>query len=172
MMYLRGQGVPKDDTVALQWYRRAAEQGDAEGQINLAGMYNLGLGVSTNNVLAYMWYNLGAVNGYPSSAFGHDSVALRATQKQIIEARQLSREGADGRDGLAAKMTLEQISEAQQLSREWKPGGHDPGATQPDEGFLMKLLRCTRPGLLGAGSAAALRPMVEALRPLSASADR
>ena len=29
MMYLNGQGVPRDDIEAVKWYRKAAEQGNA-----------------------------------------------------------------------------------------------------------------------------------------------
>src|SRR6478735_5394095 len=39
LMYARGHGVPRDDTQAVQWYRRAAEQGFAWGQTNLGYMY-------------------------------------------------------------------------------------------------------------------------------------
>jgi TPR repeat protein len=33
-----GQGVPQDYAVAVSWYRKAAEQGDADAQVNL-GVY-------------------------------------------------------------------------------------------------------------------------------------
>jgi len=38
-MYLTGQGVPQDDAEAVKWYRLAAEQGDAAGQVGLGVMY-------------------------------------------------------------------------------------------------------------------------------------
>jgi hypothetical protein len=34
-MYSSGVGVPQDDVAALQWFRRAAEQGDANAELNL-----------------------------------------------------------------------------------------------------------------------------------------
>ena len=37
--YTAGQGVPQDDAEAVAWYRRAAEQGDADAQ------FQLGVGV-------------------------------------------------------------------------------------------------------------------------------
>ena len=35
LMYYNGEGVPKDDSEAIRWYRLAAENGDSEAQINL-----------------------------------------------------------------------------------------------------------------------------------------
>ena len=44
-MYDNGRGVPQDDTEAVKWYRKAAEQGHAEAQNNLGVMYLNGRGV-------------------------------------------------------------------------------------------------------------------------------
>ena len=44
-MYDRGDGVPQDFAEAMKWYRRAADQGYANAQSNLAIMYNNGHGV-------------------------------------------------------------------------------------------------------------------------------
>ena len=38
VMYAKGQGVPQDDTQALNWFRQAAEQGHAEAQYNLRSL--------------------------------------------------------------------------------------------------------------------------------------
>ena len=37
--YYFGQGVPQDYTKAAEWYRKAAEQGNAEAQAKLGYMY-------------------------------------------------------------------------------------------------------------------------------------
>ena len=42
---MRGYGVPRDDTEAVQWFRRAAEQGHAAGANNLGVMLTNGRGV-------------------------------------------------------------------------------------------------------------------------------
>ena len=34
-MYVKGQGVPKDEAKAVHWYEKAAEQGHAKAQKNL-----------------------------------------------------------------------------------------------------------------------------------------
>jgi TPR repeat protein len=38
-MYASGEGVPEDDTEAVKWYRRAADQGFWLAQYNLGVMY-------------------------------------------------------------------------------------------------------------------------------------
>ena len=35
LLYANGQGVPKDDAQARQWYEKAAVQGHADAQVNL-----------------------------------------------------------------------------------------------------------------------------------------
>jgi TPR repeat protein len=36
-MYAAGRGVPKDEAQAVQWFRQAAERGDADAKYNLRG---------------------------------------------------------------------------------------------------------------------------------------
>jgi TPR repeat protein len=100
-MYDNGLGVPKDPAQAARWYRKAADQGDATAQSNLAFMYAIGRGVPKDYVQAHMWSNLAAA-GAPASGIYHD-VAVKV------------------RDHVAALMSPEQIAEAQNLAREWKP---------------------------------------------------
>lgn len=45
-MYDQGRGVTQNYKEAVWWYRKAAEQGDAVAQFNLAEMYRNGLGVA------------------------------------------------------------------------------------------------------------------------------
>jgi TPR repeat protein len=39
LSYDNGTGVLQDDKEAVKWYTKAAEQGDADAQFNLAVMY-------------------------------------------------------------------------------------------------------------------------------------
>jgi TPR repeat protein len=94
-MCANGRGVPQDDAAAVSWYRKAADQGDADAQVLLGQMYSMGRGVPQDYVIAHMWLNLAAASG--------DKVAV------------------EGRDMEAAKMTTAQIAEAQKLARKWKP---------------------------------------------------
>jgi TPR repeat protein len=94
-MYRNGHSVPQDYAEAMRWYRKAAEQGDDNGQYRLGLMYGVGQGVPQDDVLAHMWFNLAAAQGL---------------------------EKAEGfRDEIVESMTSEQVAEAQRLAREWKP---------------------------------------------------
>ena len=48
---------------AVKWYRRAAEQGNAIGQVNLGLMYELGQGVAQEDAEAVKWYRKAAAQG-------------------------------------------------------------------------------------------------------------
>ena len=48
---------------AVKWYTLAAEQGDADAQINLAGMYFNGRGVPQDYKTAVKWHTLAAKQG-------------------------------------------------------------------------------------------------------------
>ena len=89
-----------DFALAMQWYRKAADQGNANAQSILGVMYANGRGVTKDDVQAYMWVNLAA-------AGTSDADVREQAQKT--------------RDAFAARMTPAQIGEAQRLSREWKP---------------------------------------------------
>jgi TPR repeat protein len=101
-MYEKGGGVPQDYKAAVQWYRRAAEQGEASAQSHLGVMYDQGRGVPQDYVQAHKWFNLAA------SRFSASEAEKRAR-------------AAQARDSLAAKMTPAQVAEAQRLAREWRP---------------------------------------------------
>ncbi len=92
--------MPQDYAEAVRWYHRAAEQGDASAQNNLAVMYHNGQGVPQDYVQAHKWYNL-AASRLPSGEF-HDGAVK-------------------DRDLAASKMTAAQIAEAQRLARDWRP---------------------------------------------------
>src|SRR5690554_5839693 len=56
VMYANGEGVPKDASQAVTWYRKAAEQGHADAQFNLGFMYANGEGVPKDAQQAATWY--------------------------------------------------------------------------------------------------------------------
>ncbi|MFT5112037.1 MAG: hypothetical protein ACI8P9_001360 [Parasphingorhabdus sp.] len=60
LLYYYGSGVIKDDTKAMYWYRKAAEQDYAEAQYQLATMYETGTGVLVSNQTAIGWYRKAA----------------------------------------------------------------------------------------------------------------
>jgi TPR repeat protein len=53
VLYYKGEGVTRDYAEAAKWYRKAANQGDADAQTILGSMYGEGKGVP-------MWYSLAA----------------------------------------------------------------------------------------------------------------
>ena|GEM_PF-3572907 len=63
MMYIKGQGVPQDDTQAVAWFRMAAEQGNAHGQYNLGVSYYHGQGVPQDYAQAAFWFRKAAEQG-------------------------------------------------------------------------------------------------------------
>ena len=51
------------DGQPVLWYRAAAEQGDAEAQFYLGGLYYNGDGVLQDFIRAHKWFNIASVNG-------------------------------------------------------------------------------------------------------------
>ncbi len=91
-MYGEGKGVPQDYAEAMKWYRLAAEQGDADAQYNLGGMYFSGHGVARNHIQAYMWVTLAAAQGNKNAVIGLEILEKKMTSSQIAEAQRLARE--------------------------------------------------------------------------------
>ncbi|MCZ8501185.1 tetratricopeptide repeat protein [Vibrio lentus] len=63
-MYEDGKGVPQDNKQAAHWYHKAAEQGYARAQTNLAVLYENGKGVPQDEKQAAHWYRKAAEQGY------------------------------------------------------------------------------------------------------------
>ncbi len=62
-MYDEGEGVAKNYTEAVKWYRLAAAQGEARGQCNLGIMYAEGKGVPKDYIEGAKWIRLAAEQG-------------------------------------------------------------------------------------------------------------
>ena len=54
---------------AVYWYKKAAEQGDAKAQYNLAECYSLGKGVSKDYTQAVYWYRRSAKHGFAAACY-------------------------------------------------------------------------------------------------------
>jgi TPR repeat protein len=91
-MYRQGLGVPRDDKTAIKWHRRAAEQGNADAQNNLARLYYLGTGVPTDYVYSYMWASIAVALGSKNAITGREIVAKDMTPSQLETAQKLARE--------------------------------------------------------------------------------
>lgn len=84
MMYLNGRGVEitaeayryhdapgvqQDETLALAWYHKAAEQGHVCAQFELGIHYAYSRGVTNDHQQAMTWYHKAAENGYAPAQF-------------------------------------------------------------------------------------------------------
>ena len=62
--YAMGIGVAKDYKKAVDWYKKAANQGHARAQYNLGEMYEYGNGVAQDYKKAVFWYKKAANQGH------------------------------------------------------------------------------------------------------------
>ena len=62
-MYSEGQGVEQSDSKAREWFGKAAKQGHAHAQCNLALMYEHGKGVEQSDSNAVRWYAKAVAQG-------------------------------------------------------------------------------------------------------------
>ena len=118
--------MPKDDTLAVEWYRRAAVQGLAVAQTNLGVRYASGSGVGRSQEEAASWFRKAAEQGDATAQFNIGVMYANGTgvRQDVVEAfRWLSlaasqssgseqQRYAAARDALAAHMTAAQIAEA------------------------------------------------------------
>jgi TPR repeat protein len=131
LLYSNGQGVPKDDAQARQWYEKAANQGHADAQVNLGSLYDYGRGVPQDFKMAVRWYSRAANqrNDLAQRRLGllyerGDGVPKDYVQAYMwykLGAANGGKSGAIMRDELAVRMTSDQLAEANKLAREWKP---------------------------------------------------
>jgi uncharacterized protein len=131
LLYANGQGVPKDDAQARQWYENAANQGHLLAQVNLGILYDYGRGGPQDFRMAVRWYLRAANQG---NELAQQKLGLLyergdGVQKDYVQAYMWYKLGAINggtigamkRDNLAARMTSDQLAEAKKLAREWKP---------------------------------------------------
>ena len=136
IMYVSGQGVPKDAAQAAKWYRLAAAQGNARAQTSLGTMYASGLGVPQDYAQAAKWFRLAAdqANAWAQIMLGIMYQAGDGVPQDYVEAHKwfnlsaawapdadIRERAVKARDELASMMTPAQVAKAQRMSREWKP---------------------------------------------------
>ena len=64
---MTGLGVAEDDSMAFQWFEKAAEQGHADAQCQLGVCYLRGDGVEKNSAKAIEWCKKAMQNGSSSA---------------------------------------------------------------------------------------------------------
>jgi hypothetical protein len=86
--YHDGEGVPRDDARAMQWFLRAAEQGHVIAQATLGAYYWAGRGVTPDLSKAYFWSFLAFSQGDDNSRSRLEALASQMTNAQVSAARQ------------------------------------------------------------------------------------
>ena len=88
-LYAAGSGVARDPVEAARLYRRAADLGNADAQLNLGELYSQGRGVPRNLKLAYVWLGLAAEQGRRWPARQLTEIAAQMSRTELDEARRL-----------------------------------------------------------------------------------
>ncbi|MEN9728314.1 MAG: hypothetical protein RL434_2680 [Pseudomonadota bacterium] len=68
MMLMLGQGLAQDYEEGRFWLQQASRAGFVPAQVNLAGLYERGLGVEPDPVEAVAWYEIAVSNGDAAAA--------------------------------------------------------------------------------------------------------
>lgn len=126
-MYHAGEGVPKDETLALEWYAKAAAQGDDEAQ--------LALGMDAENILddvttAQAWYEKAAAQNNAEAQYRlgliliGDEVVVRDVPRAwflfSLAGENAIDDAAEARDVLELNMEQVELREGQALLQKWK----------------------------------------------------
>jgi hypothetical protein len=143
--YSRGQGAPKDETVALRYYQRAAELGSVIAMDNVGTFYGIGRGTPVDKVRAIAWYRRAAAHGYVP-AMNNLGVLYSAKFQgrpdycQALDWFKKSAEGGNATGmwhlGQAYQQGLCPKARSPKLARQWLQNaidiGSQPSATPPD----------------------------------------
>ena len=127
-MYNNGEGVAQDYKEAEKWYRKAADQGDADAQDSLGWMYMSGEGVTQDFEEAAEWYRTAAKQGL---ADAKNNLGLMydngqgVLQDYILTHMWYNLSASNGgenknRDSMAKEMSPAQIAKAQEMARDCK----------------------------------------------------
>jgi uncharacterized protein len=83
--YDKGEGVVKDHTEAVKWYRKAAEQNYAVAQYSLGVCYINGEGVAKGEVEAVKWFRKAAEQNYAVAQYHLGLCYERGVAKNQVE---------------------------------------------------------------------------------------
>jgi TPR repeat protein len=127
-MYDNGWGVRQDYQTALKRYRLAADQGDANAQMNLGIMHGKGQGVKQDYKTSVKWYTLAAKQGYAKAqnnlgvmyglGQGVSQDYVTAHMWANIAAVNGSEMAPELRNAIAKRMTPAQIHAAQKRTKD------------------------------------------------------
>ena len=89
-MRRRGTGSSSGIESFSPWFRKAADQGDIDAQVNLGDMSYKGDGIPLDYVQSYMWFSLSAAHGDAQAAKNRDIVGKLMTASQLAQAETLA----------------------------------------------------------------------------------
>ncbi|MCE9551496.1 MAG: sel1 repeat family protein [Betaproteobacteria bacterium] len=69
MLYVNGDGVPRDYVKGVDWLQKAAVQGNADAQLNLGWLYRDGKGIPKDATRALEWWQNAAERGFAHAQF-------------------------------------------------------------------------------------------------------
>jgi hypothetical protein len=90
LMYNNGEGVPENDAEAVNWFRKAADQGHALAQYNLGSRYANGEGVPENSIRAYVWWSMAKTQGHTDATENLEILKPQMTKQQIADGQALA----------------------------------------------------------------------------------
>jgi len=91
VIYELGQGVEADCAEATKWFLKAAEQGDAGGQLQMGKRCHRGSfaplaqDARESRIEAYKWFKLAAAQGYKDSEMHCEQIGLAMTREERTE---------------------------------------------------------------------------------------
>ncbi len=138
LAYERGQGVKQNFHEAANWYLKAAQKGNSDGQYNLAVLYANGNGVSKNMSEAAKWYREAAAQGYTNAQFNlgllyFQGMGVRESKELAYMWWVLAAASEDGvtrgaaernRQIVSSRMTAKEISQAKNLIKRCKASNY------------------------------------------------
>lgn len=92
LMYIKGEGVEKNDKEGVRWLTRAADQKLASAQYLLGIAYENGHGIEVDMNQAYMWYEVAAALQHPNSVEARDRLATQLSKSDVDKAEKLANE--------------------------------------------------------------------------------
>lgn len=137
-MYHTGEGVEKNDELALQWMKKAAEKGDSVAQNNLGVYYRDGVGTAADPAEAAKWFTKSAIQGNPQGQgnLGQAYITGAGVERNNYLGYVWSGIAAKSVDADFAKKNLVQVggalkpeerAKADQAIADWKPGNEPSG---------------------------------------------
>ena len=88
-MYFDGVGVPQNDHLAAELYKKSAKQGNVLAQGSLGLLYGLGRGVTKDDMLAYVWLSVATANGM-DLVEARDAAAESLQSVELAKAQELA----------------------------------------------------------------------------------